>query len=440
MLLEFRAENVRSFRNEFHLSLLATRLALPPVVRRVPWRSGGKTLAVLPGAGIFGANASGKTGVLRALQDMRDCVLHSFRHGRPSGGFVRAPFALDPTAEQAPSRFEIDLVLEGVRHEYGFVADDERVLEEWVVAYPHGRAALVFERQLDRFTFGREGRAKNRAVAELVRPNALFLSTAASANHERLLPLYRWFERNLLFATTPDRTNRQALTTKLLHDPGRRESVLSLLQAADLGVVDAEREELEPEVKKRLERALAALRGEVEGADDEASVRVELQDLGVRLVHRGVGEPVALPSHAESLGTMVWFGLVGPVLQALADGRVLLIDELDASLHPVLVERVVRLFQDPESNPYRAQLLFNSHDPTLLAHSAEERLLGRDQIWFTEKLNDGSTRLYPLSDLNPRKDEALDKRYLQGRYGGVPLIQHGRFVDAAENMAASVKQ
>lgn len=132
------------------------------------------------------------------------------------------------------------------------------------------------------------------------------------------------------------------------------------------------------------------------------------------------------------MGTRVWFGLIGPVVQALESGSVFLADELDASLHPALVTELVRLFQDEDTNPRRAQLIFNSHDATLLGDTVGAPLLGRDQIWFTEKSNDGSTRLYPLVALEPRKQEAVGKRYLEGRYGATPILSPQEFASAVE--------
>jgi hypothetical protein len=128
MLLTFRSENVRSFRDALELSLLATALAEKGVPHEVPWRAGGRPIRVLPAAGVFGANASGKSNLLRAIADMRDLVLGSFRHADPGGGIRRTAFRLDPSRAGAPSRFEVDLVLHGIRHEYGFVIDDVRVL------------------------------------------------------------------------------------------------------------------------------------------------------------------------------------------------------------------------------------------------------------------------------------------------------------------------
>ncbi len=435
VLLAFRGENVRSFRDEFELSLVASSLADKSAVRQVAWREGGRPVGVLPVAAVFGANGSGKSNLVRAMDDMRGHVLHSFRGGSPTGGIPRRPFLLDPEARRAPSRFEVDVVLAGVRHEYGFVLDDERVLEEWAYRYPHGKAALLFRRHDSDVDLGAVERVKGRAVMELLRPNALFLSTAASANHPALLPLYAWFGRNLRLAEANSRQFRQALTTQLLDQESRRESVLALLRAADLGVTGAKKHELDPVMRERLQRAVRILAG-TEGEPDGIDEGPAFEELGVRLVHQGVGGEVELDAQDESLGTLVWFGLVGPVVDALADGAVFLADELDASLHPALVAELVRLFQDPTTNPRRAQLVFNSHDATLLGDSTGERLLGRDQIWFTEKRADGSSRLYPLADLDPRKEEAVGRRYLAGRYGATPILSRQEF-DATADLITS---
>lgn len=430
-LLAFRAENVRSFRDEFELSLLSTRLAEEDVVRLVTWREGGRPIGVLPVAGVFGANASGKSNVVKAMDDMRAHVLHSFRAGNPTGGIPRRPFLLDLAAKRQPSRFEVDLVLEGVRHEYGFVLDDDRVREEWAYSYPHGKAVRLFHRRESDVELGSAERVKGRAVIELLRPNALFLSTAASANHPVLLSVYAWFARNLRLAEASSREFRQALTTQLLDDDARRAQVLALLRAADLGITGATKYQLDPAMKERLQRAVRILAGQ-EGEPDNTDEGPAFEQLGVRLTHRGAAGEVELDAHDESLGTLVWFGLVGPVIEALADGAVLLADELDASLHPALVAELIRLFQDPKSNPRRAQLVFNSHDATILGDSSGARLVGRDQIWFCEKRADGSTRLYPLSDLDPRKEEAVGRRYLGGRYGATPILSRQEFDASAE--------
>jgi uncharacterized protein len=438
VLLAFRAENVRSFRDEFELSLISTRLAEEEAIRLVTWRDGGRPVGALPVAGVFGANASGKSNVLKAMDDMRSHVLHSFRAGSPTGGIFRRPFLLDEAAQHEPSRFEVDLVLEGVRHKYGFALDKDQVLEEWAYNFPHGKAVRLFHRWLGRVELGSSERVKGRAVRELLRPNALFLSTAASANHPLLLPIYAWFTRNLRLAEASSREFRQALTTQLLDDNARRGQVLALLRAADLGITGARKYELDPVMKERLQRAVRILAGQ-EGEPDSADEGPSFEQLGVRLTHHGATGDIELDAQDESLGTLVWFGLVGPVIEALADGAILLADELDASLHPALVEELIRLFQNPESNPRRAQLVFNSHDATILGDSTSNRILGRDQVWFTEKHPDGNTRLYPLSDLDPRKEEAIGRRYLAGRYGATPILSRQEFDAAAEMITPAAR-
>jgi len=172
-----------------------------------------------------------------------------------------------------------------------------------------------------------------------------------------------------------------------------------------------------------------------EGEPESNEEGPEFAELGVRLTHAGSEGDVELDADDESLGTLIWFGLIGPVIDALAHGSVFLADELDASLHPALVAQLLRLFQDPPSNPHRAQLVFNSHDATLLGDSGS-RLLGRDQIWFTEKDHDGSTRLDSLTDLDPGKEEAGGRRYLAGRYGATPILSDQEFQAVAELITA----
>lgn len=429
ILLAFRAENVRSFRDAVELSMVATAMAKADDVRQVAWRVGGQPVGVLPVAGVFGANASGKTNLLRAMDDMRTHVLQSFRRGNPTGGLTRRPYLLDASYRSAPSRYEVDIVLNGIRHEYGFVIDDTQVIEEWARRYPNGRSVLLFHRSGDDVELGSVDRAKSRAVTELLRPNALFLSTAASANHATLLPLYAWFERNLLLAEAGSRQLRQAFTAQLMEEAETRGKVLAFLRAADLGITGAKVVEPDPAVRERMHRAVRLLAGHEEDSNGTGGEGLDIRTFGVTLTHQGADGELEMAAEDESFGTLVWFGLVGPVLKAIADGAVLLADELDSSLHPALVAQLVRLFQSAETNPRRAQLIFNAHDSTLLGDTVAEQIIGRDQIWFTEKREDGSTRMYALADLAPRKEEAIGRRYLAGRYGATPILSKHQFAD-----------
>ena len=435
MLLGFSASNVRSFRDPFLLSLLATRVSEPGVARSIPWRDGGQPIDVLPAALVLGSNASGKSNLLRAMADLRSLVLHSFRKGDPLGGIPRRPFRLVADGSSVPSSFEVDLVLDGVRHIYSVGIDDERVLAERAVRFPKGKESLLFERTNDQVAFGPALRSRGRMITELLRPNAAFLSTAAATKDDTLLPLFRWFSRNLLIAEAHNRHLRLARSAEMLKESPSSERALALLQAADLGISGVKRKTIDPETRDRIKRAVMVLNGRDGEPDGSEAETFKIEEFGISLEHSANGSSFELDNEEESLGTLVWLGLIGPVLDALEHGRVLLADELDASLHPILVERLIRLFQNPATNPNRAQLISNAHDLNLVDSTGDKRLVGRDQVWFTEKHSDGATALYPLLDFNPRRDENVSRRYLQGMYGAIPIVNDAEFAAVLENLA-----
>lgn len=430
MLLNFRASNHRSFRDEFEFSLLASRVAEADVVREIEWNSSGSKVSVLPAAILYGANASGKSNLLKALSFMRHVVLGSFRYGTTESPLPHHPFLLSPKTKDAPSSFEVELVLNGVRHMYGFTSDSTAVREETWYWWPNGRRTMLLEREGDSINLGTSNRAKSSAVVEVLRGNALYLSTAAALSHPLATELYAWFTRNLVLAEQDSRASRQIRTVQLLQDKVGKRKVLDLIRAADLGIIDAETNPPDPELLERFNTFLREFLGEKVTRDSESELREEMLST-VRLHHESDDDVVVIDAESESLGTHVWLGLVGPLLDALENGAVFLADELDSSLHPSLVREVVRLFQTPDSNPNRAQLIANSHDVSLLDIADDgTRLLGRDQCWITEKGSNGVSRLYSLTDFDPRKEESIARRYLKGRYGGLPIVSSAEFTDS----------
>ena len=442
-LLSFTARNVRSYWDEVNLSLLGTRLSEEGIAQDLAIAGSPAPVSVLPVAGIFGANASGKSTILRAMADMRALVLGSFRRGDRETRLRRHSFLLRSEGPERPSSFAIDLVLEGVRWQYGCDIDDHRVLDEYAYYYPKGRQALVFRRNRDgrEPSFGPAFRPFGRTLARLVRKNALLLSVAGavadgSGDEPRgianlLGPLFTWFSTNLLLIESDNGLERIAYTAERLQDPEQRAAILDLLQAADLGITNIERVETDPEVAERVEQAAARIlngREEESGTRQEGKFVVLSSDL-VRLHHTGAEGPAPIESMHESQGTRAWLGMLGPLLDTIRTGSTVLVDELDASLHPHLVREFIRLFQNRNANPRGAQLIFNAHDPTILGDSGR-RDLGRDQIWLTEKKADGATTLYSMAEFRPKRDEALGRRYLQGRYGGVPVLDPAEFHEA----------
>lgn len=263
-------------------------------------------------------------------------------------------------------------------------------------------------------------RSIGKAIRPLLRENALLLSIIGAIEDERVAPLFNWWQSNFLLATSDNRAVRAAFTARLINADAKGNRVLELLRAADLGLTDAEVVEPGAEMLERLRMAVRLIRDEEIG-DEE----IDIEEV-VQLSHRGKDGTLVLDPVFESIGTQVWVGLVGPVLDALDRGTVLLVDELDASLHPLLVRRLVELFQSPRTNPRCAQLIFNAHDIALLeAHQPYE--LGRDQIWLAEKSDDGASRIFSLADYRARRDESIGRRYMRGRYGGIPRLTPAGF-------------
>lgn len=429
MLLRFRVTNHASLRDEQALSLIADGVRRPDRAERsVP----GSSHHAVPVAAVYGPNASGKSNALGAVMWMRWAVLSSFRSWDPGGGVPRRPFQLRSDPGAFPSTYEMDLVVDGTRYEYGFTVDDEKVLEEWLFYFPEGNRRRLYERTGDgpaSVKFGRWLTGRRKTISELLRPNSLYLSVAAAQGHERLGVLYRWFRNGIRVATDNDFAERLDFTVELFRRPADGEvrqmpaSLAELLRFADLGVeglhVRDQDEHMKAEqgrVTEALEKALGKRLRRVEGFPRH---RVQVE----HRTHEGV---FGLDIHEESSGTRTWIGMLGPVVVSLRDGGVLCVDELDARLHPYLTDALVGLFQNPETNRNGAQLVFTTHEASLLGGNARTELF-RDQIWFTEKDADTcATRLFPVTDFHVRDSRAakdnIEKRYLSGRYGALPYL------------------
>ena len=435
-LVAFGASNVWSYRDSVTLSLQATRLSNPEVVRNLR-TAAASPARVLPVAGVFGANASGKSTVLKAMESMARLVRQSFKQADSRTGIPRVPFLLDDEARRKPSSFEVELILSGVVWEYGFEIDNEKVLREFASHYPRGRRVMLFERSGTEVTFGPSLRPLGKAVLPLLADSVLLLSIMGAVREERLAPLFEWFQGNLTLADSSNRVPRSAMTATLARDADAGGRVLELLRAADLGLTGLELLKPDEEMLEKVRGALRHLSEDLGAGEAAPEAEALVDDLlqAVQLSHRAADGNRSLEPQYESLGTQVWVSLIGVVLHALQRGSVLLVDELDASLHPLLVDQLVELFQSPATNPHCAQLIFNSHDVALLDASSFETSsplrLGRDHIWLTEKEASGSTVIFSLAEFRTRKDEALARRYLRGRYGAVPKLSPSAFHRAA---------
>ncbi|MEV1044346.1 ATP-binding protein [Streptomyces sp. NPDC049916] len=428
MLLRFQVTNHASLLDEQELSLIGTDRH--PERAEFPTPTGGEF--AVPVAAIYGTNASGKSNVIDSLGWMRSAVLTSFRHWDPSGGVPRRPFALGHGASRRPSSFAVDFVVGGVHHQFGFSVDDERVTEEWLFYYPEGRQRRLYERGADDVVvFGRWLTGRRKLIAELLRPNSLYLSVAAAQGHDQLGEIFGWFRSGLRMATDHDFPQRLDHTVRLClegRDGRNDQPVLDLLRFADLGVSGLEIQEWDDSTREDHQRITQALR-------DVLGDKVRVQENAkqrVRVEHRTAEGVFPLDLAYESSGTRTWIGLIGPVISTLAIGGVLCVDELDARLHPYLVDALVGMFQSPETNTRGAQLVFSTHEAALLGRNVRTELF-RDQVWFTEKKPKTlATRLFPLTEFSVRNAaDNLERRYLGGRYGAVPHLDDDLLRDMA---------
>lgn len=410
MLLRFSVTNHLSMKDAQALSLVASSLKdVEDGLLASPAAPGGR---VLPAAVIYGANASGKSNVVAALRFMRQAVLLSHSRAEPGDRIPRTPFGLDPACTKAPSTLSADFVTGGIRYHYGFEASDEAFTAEWLDSFPRGRRQTLFERNGQRFAFGRSLRGRNKIIADLTRPNSLFVSAAAQNDHEELSKISDWF-RSVRSHSAIDIPSEVASTVIGKNEMDAR--ILTFLEKIGTGVINYRLREIEvPENVQGLHRELLAV-AEKFGASVSAD---PTEDRVVELAHRGQsGEPVYFDLQRESAGTRRLLILLGLTFRALDEGTVVVIDELDASLHTQACEAVLALFSSQEANPRGAQLITTTHDTNLL----RSPLLRRDQIWFTEKDPEGGTHLYPLTEIRTRRGDNIERGYLQGRYGAIPF-------------------
>lgn len=417
MLIEFRVKNFRSIKEQQVFSLAKSK-SDEMFDTNCFQVEAANSFELLRSAAVYGANASGKSNLLQAVVAMRNTVMHSAASKQRGDELSVTPFLLDEETEQQPSEFEITFIKDEVRYQYGFAASKTRIHEEWLFAYPHGRAQRWFIRGWDKekekyeWDMGSNLQGEKQTWLKSTRDNALFLSTAVLLNSEQLQPLYDWFSETLLVVNLG---GVNAGYSARLCNTGKKQEVLEFLKAADLGINDikVEAKDFDP----------SDLPEEMPGVMREA-ITEEMKDkefVEIQTVHETKsGKRVVFDFDEESDGTQKLFSFAGPWLDTLREGRVLFIDELHDNLHPKLVKYLVEIFHNPDLNKKNAQLIFTTHETSIL----NQDVFRRDQVWFCEKDKDQSTSLYPLTDFSPRKGrENLELAYLSGRYGAIPYIR-----------------
>jgi len=372
MLIEFRVENYRSIGPEQVLSA-----ARAPDVGADD-KIAGAELELLPAIALYGPNGSGKSNMISALQQMCQIVLSDLKSHQPFAWGDRWC---------CPTMFEVEFIVEAVKYRYGFLYTSTEIVEEWLSTWATGHEQEWFQREHMKAQVDDRSEIELDLPSHQVGPNELFLAVAERSNHRLAAIAMGWFRSIYAVQRTDDLPSPKEQDVLVSNSAFVRKALI----ASDLGITDV-----------RI---------------------VNREGLGPLLEFQHGTDPRAwLTWEQESNGTRRLVTLLPSVLSALASGGVVLVDDLELSIHPSLVNELVRIFNTPNSNPKNAQIIFTTHALHLLSRIEGEPLLRRDQIWFSEKDRNGFTKIYPLTDFKPLSNENIDRAYLQGRYGASPSL------------------
>lgn len=439
MLIEFSIANYGLFKEKQTLSMVASTDNEHPENIFIPQTQKPVDYKLVKSVAIYGANASGKSQLCKAIRFMRDFILNSAVKIAPGEKIDFIPFKLNSKTEKQPGEFEIIFIFDGIRYQYGFIVDQQRIYEEWLYVYKTSKGQNWFYRVYDTDTqkydyqFSKSLKGERRSLIEKTRDNALFLSLSAQFNHEQLLPIYMWFKKIRIIDANEE--NYPHETASLLEfNESSKNPILQLLKQADLNIEDIKIEsfpiyqsyEIPGGTPSAITKKLHAREIEMQPLQFYEFIFIHLQ--------KDSDQKISFKQDEESYGTIRFLSLLGPFIKSLSQGNILIIDEISASLHSLLIRHLVQLYG--KSNKKNAQLIFTTHDTTQLDHS----LFRRDQIWFTEKISEGASNLYPLTSYKPRKEESLQRGYLAGRYGATPFIPEGFYFDGQENQRPEKKR
>ena len=430
MLVEFSVENYRSIQEKQTLSMVAAdnETMLDSNTFSVP---NNDDFRLVTSAAIYGSNASGKSNLLKAIQVLKNLVIKSASRMQIGDKLPVEPFKLNSETAKKPSSFEVIFILDDIRYEYGVSLNRERVFEEWLIAYRNEVQENWFSREYlpdnpkfepnegYKWSFGKGLKGEKKRIQRFVRSNSLFISHAAQNNHPQLKEVFDFFQDEInMISLTEGQLREFDFTIKMCEENHNfREQIVNLLSEADIGISDI-RFESEP-MDDNIKLVVQNLFSEEFEVRKNANNLLEIDFMNVITIHKmnDSNSEIELEIEDESAGTKRLFYIAGYLLWVLEYGKVLIIDEIDRSLHPVLSKALIKMFNNPEINKNNAQLIFTTHDTTLL----DGEIFRPDQIWFTEKDN-SMTKLYSLFDFRPRENESLQKGYLLGRYGAIPFI------------------
>ncbi|MEX2606256.1 MAG: ATP-binding protein [Kiritimatiellia bacterium] len=422
MLISFSVENFRSFKERQSFVMEATsdkHLRESHVCEN-------RHPAVLKTAAVYGSNASGKSNLMQAMIWMRNLVQQSVTDRIGENRINPEPFRLQTDYVNRPTVMEVEFFHGVHRYRYGFALTAKEVVEEWLFRKGvAGAPARVFTRQDGKISPNRNLMGSISDVVKRTRPDVLFLRSCAEWNESISEDVQKWFEQFRHVSGVSDR-GFVGFTASRIQDETERERILRFVQKADFSIsgIRAElkmftEDDFPKEIPKELRRQALSM-----------SSQLPPRILTLHPVYDAEGKQVAEEEFDlatdESEGTRKFLALAGPVLHTLEQGAILVVDEFEARLHPNLTKALLSWFHGP-ANTKNAQLILATHDTGLM----EPELLRRDQIWFCEKDNVGSTRLYSLAEFDPqlvRNSTKFNRQYLMGIFGAVPHVALEEFL------------
>jgi len=410
MLLQFSVENFLSIKERITLSMVASKdKSLNQNIIKI------NKISLLKSAAIYGPNASGKTNILRAISFLFDLIKTSHTY-QPNQSIFITPFRLDSTYEGKPSKFEIILILDNIKYIYGVALDEEKIYDEYLYFYPKGRPSIIFDRTgTNNYKFTKDVKRQN-DIKINTPDNTLYLSKSANLNYEPTFKIIKQLIDNITIIIDQDMYltyTYGSFTKDVLTKKGAiKDNIKKLVRKADKGIVALEvvKQELSDDFAKGFPQEFRDF------MIDEESRIVETTHMG--LDERGDQIRVSFGLSDEAGGTKRIFNMAGPFIDVLSSGKLLVIDEIETSLHPNLVRHLINVFNNPEFNKKGAQLIFATHNTSLLRFN----ILRRDQVWLAEKKPDQSTDLRSVFEYKARKGENIEKGYLSGRYGALPIL------------------
>lgn len=412
MLLSFTVGNFLSYKDPVTFSMVATKKNELEAANVTNFDD---KLRILKCAVIYGANASGKSNLFKAMGFFRSFVRKSSKESQATDKIKVTNFLLSSETQNKPSYFEIIFLHENTKYRYGFEVDQERIQKEWLYFVPKGKETRLFSREQGKIELGtyfKEGKD----FIDKTRNNALFLSVVAQFNGPISVKILNWFREFRIISGIDDLGYKKFTIAKLQEQDFKRD-IIEFINIADLGIKDINAEKIKVDPGDMPKGMSPQIRNIMKGFKD-------LFNLQISTLHKRFDEnnkelpPISLDfDNFESEGTKKFFSLAGPIIDSLKTGKIIVVDELDARLHPVLMKFIIKLFNSSK-NDKKAQLIFASHDTNILS----KNLFRRDQVWFTEKDEYGATDLYSLVEFKVRKDASFEKDYILGKYGAIPFI------------------